>query len=304
MQTYTSLDHFPAESPPVVLAIGAFDGIHLGHRKVIGATLERAAQTGGQSWVLAFDPNPKCFLRPERAPLLLALPEQRDRQLEGLGIDGFLLLPFNNTIAQLSPEAFIDLLHAALPLAGIVVGENFRFGHKAAGNINLLRRLATERGLFLVTPEPAHYQEKPVSSTRIRQAIREAQITDATAMLTRPYRIRGEVIPGKQIGRSMGFPTANVHLYNEILPPPGSYAVEALVNNRRYPAAGYVNPWAEDHMVEVYLIDDIEELYGETMEVDFIAHVRKDKQFSEVEELKQQIERDVETVRRILEQKT
>ena len=92
----------------------------------------------------------KCFLRPERAPLLLALPEQRARQLEDLGIDGFLLLPFNHTIAQLSPEAFIDLLHESIPLAGIVVGENFRFGHKAAGNINLLRRLAAERELFLV----------------------------------------------------------------------------------------------------------------------------------------------------------
>ncbi len=285
---------------PLCLVIGAFDGIHIGHQKLIRDSVACAQRINGEAWVLTFDPHPSRVLRPDAAPPLLTSTDHKLRLLEPLGLTGAIRHPFTRSLSELSPTAFLDALCAAVPgLHTVIVGANWRFGHRAEGNIDLLRRLAKSYGFTVHIPEPVCWAEAPVSSTRIRQELEAGRLTEVEHMLGRPFSMLGMVTTGRQYGRELGFPTANIKLQDEARPPTGVYAVYGMFNGERHNGAAYlgIRPTAHGehthYLLEVHLFDVDMDLYGKTIEVFFVEFIRGDQSFDSHEALKAQIARDV-----------
>jgi riboflavin kinase/FMN adenylyltransferase len=305
MRTLQSLSELKGIAAPIALAAGVFDGVHVGHRAVVALAREKAAASRGQAWVLTFEPHPLRILKPEAAPALLTSTPHKLALLASLGVDGCVLLPFDHDLALIEPEAFIeDLCTAAPMLRDMVVGENWTFGHRARGNTSLLRSIAKQKSLSVSVVPGLTWNGAVVSSTRIRQAVTAGQLDDAAAMLGRPFSMFGSVVHGKKIGRSLGFPTANVDPHNEVRPPPGIYAVRVVVDTASFPGAAYVSgetsAVAQD-IVEVHIIDQDLDLYGRDIEICFHKKLRDDQRFSGHDELKAQIARDVDHARATLQ---
>lgn len=301
MKTASSLDQLRAASKPVVLAAGVFDGVHRGHRAVIGTALADAARRGGEAWALTFDPHPQRVLKPETAPPTLTSTPHKLMLLGQTGLDGCVVQPFTRELAALEPEAFIDFLRDSVPShAALVVGYNFNFGRRARGDTAMLRELGIARGFDVHIVEGLQWNGDGISSTRIRQAVTDGRLEDAAAMLGRPFSIFGKVVEGKKLGRQLGFPTANVLPDNEVRPPPGSYAVRARVGGKTYDAAGYVGHRDRGFgpEIEVHLLDESLDLYGADMDVSFLRLVRADQHFDSLDALKAAIAGDVATARR------
>jgi riboflavin kinase/FMN adenylyltransferase len=304
MHTIRKLSGLGAVRTPIVLAAGVFDGVHEGHRSVIATAHEKAAACHGQAWVLTFDPHPLKILKPDAAPALLTSTQHKLALLSALGVDGCVLMPFNRELAELEPEAFIENLCSLAPtLHGIVVGENWTFGHRARGNAGMLRKLASEKSLEITVVPGVTWNGSTVSSTRIRQAVADGKLDDAAAMLGRPFSILGTVVHGKKLGRQLGFPTANLNPHNEVRPPPGIYAVRALLDGQSVPGAAYVGGETSgiaQNIVEVHLIDSDIDLYGRDLEVSFHAKLRDDRSFANHDLLREQIAIDVRNARLVL----
>jgi riboflavin kinase/FMN adenylyltransferase len=305
MRTLTSLESLAHETAPVVLAAGVFDGVHLGHQAVIAQAQGLARTAGGQAWVLTFDPHPLKILKPHAAPALLTSTPHKLQLLGAQRVEGCIVLPFTAKLAALEPETFIRQLHAAVPhLAGMVVGANWTFGHRARGDVGLLKALAAELGFAVAIVDGITWNGKVVSSTRIRHAVHAGHLQEAADMLGRPFSMFGTVVHGKKLGRALGFRTANVNPHNEVHPPPGIYAVRAVVQQRVYDAAAYLsNRESRVHapgIVEVHIMDQDLNLYDSDMEILFIRQLRKDHAFTDPNELKAQIAMDIEEIRRIL----
>ena len=241
MNVLTQPEDLRVLNSPIILAAGFFDGVHLGHQRVLTGTVERARKTGAQAWALTFNRHPLAVLAPSKAPPLLTTKEERLERLEALGLDGVLMLTFTRKLALQSPEHFVRWLCGdpgqAFPngkLSEVRCGANWRFGCRAAGTPELLTMYGEEYG-FRVTIVPyAYYQEREISSTRIRFAIQAGNLGDATEMLGRPYSVRGVVMKGRGIGASLGFATANIQPQADILPPLGVYATGTQVGGRYY----------------------------------------------------------------------
>ena len=296
-----------AARTPLMLAIGAFDGIHKGHQRLIRETLACARAAGGEAWLLTFDPHPSRVLRPDQAPPLLTSTPHKLHLLESLGLDGAITHPFSLALSQLTPDAFLEQLCGSLSgLHTLVVGENFRFGHRAEGDIHLLRQQAETYGYTVNVPDPVHWNGAPISSTRIRQAVERGDLESAKEMLDRPWSLWGTVTTGRQYGRTLGFPTANIRLQDEALPPTGVYAVYGIYNGTRHNGAAYlgIRPSSHGkqtkHLLEVHLFDVDIDLYDKTIEVFFIQPIRPDHRFDTPEALKDQIALDVQEARRIV----
>ena len=292
---------------PKVLAAGSFDGVHLGHQLIIRTAVEKAEEAGGEAWVLTFDPHPLKTLDPDRAPPILTPLPERLRLIEDLGPAGCLVLPFTPAFARQAPEAFIEALREAIPaLASVVVGTNWRFGRGARGDVSLLQELARRHGFDAHVLDPVCRHGAPVSSTRIRRAIAEAQFDEVRAMLQRAYTVTGEIVHGRKVGRELGYPTANIVPDTEVLPPHGIFAVWTRLGDQVLPGAAYYGhrPTFPDapksFSLEVNLLDFEGDLYGRQVEVRFEEMIRPDCDFPSVEELKVQIERDLAAVRRVL----
>lgn len=302
----------PAEVPhdggPVVLAVGFLDGVHAGHQRVIRTADEQARAAGGRAWVLTFEPHPLKVLRPESAPPLITPTPLKLRCIEGLGVEGCILMPFTPELARCEPEEFVAGLRRDLPgLAGVVSGANWTFGHRARGNADLLARLAALHGFRATVVEPVLVGGTPVSSTRVRQAVRDGDCAGAAAMLGRPFGVAGPVVGGHGVGRELGFPTANVDALSELHPPPGVYAVRVAVDGRtgadatrggaayigRRPTFGGGQP----EVLEVHVFDCDENLYGRAMEVLFLERLRGDEAFPGPAELRAGIARDIARAR-------
>jgi len=288
-----------------VVALGNFDGVHLGHRAVISHAVELARSRGTSSLAATFDPHPRAVLRPGAEPKLLTTPDVRKELLLGCGVDEVRNIRFDRDLSRKSPGEFVhDVLVGELRAGIVVVGENFRFGHKAAGDFDELRRYMRETGGEAVAV-PILALGQDVSSSRIRALISDGALREAAKLLGRPYFLRGEVVVGDRRGRTIGFPTANVFLDPRVLVPAlGVYAGYVEADHERYPACTNVGvaPTFDrrERRVEAHLLGYDGDLYGKTVDVSFVERLRPEKRFSGIDELKTQISHDVEEARQLL----
>ena len=289
---------------PLFLAIGVFDGVHLGHQAVLKQALDDAKKEDGAAVAVTFDPHPVRVLRPDLAPRLLTSTPHKLRLIGDFGIERLLVIPFDLAFAATPPEDFIgSLAAAARPLREICVGFEWSFGRARAGNLALLDRLGQQLGFDEVGVPAVEIRGQIVSSTLIRRAIESGDFATAAAFLGREFTILGTVIEGARIGRTLGFPTANLSAHNEQFPPNGVYAVEVRHGENRH--RGVVNigvrPTIQnadgERVFEVHLFDFAEDLYGQDLEVTFRRFLRPERKFPSLDALRAQIALDAEHAR-------
>lgn len=293
--------------PGAVVALGNFDGVHLGHQRVLRRAVEAGRERGEKVIAATFDPHPRAVLRPGTGPALLTTLDLRREALRRYGADEIYVIHFDRDLSNKSPEEFVrDVLVGELDASAVVVGENFRFGHKAAGTVEELRRLMQEQGraVYAVGIQGSDGEEG-INSSRIRELVSLGEVASAARLLGRPYLLRGEVVVGDKRGRTIGFPTANVAPDPAVaVPARGVYAGFVRVGGEEYPACTNVGvaPTFErgESRVESYLLDFDGDLYGRTVDVSFTERIRGEQRFSGIEELKARIGRDVEAARRIV----
>jgi riboflavin kinase/FMN adenylyltransferase len=290
-----------------VVAIGNFDGVHRGHQAVFEQVLERAGADGVDSAALTFEPHPVQMFKPDADPFLLTTVEEKASRIADCGIDGTVALDFAD-IAVLTPEQFVDdVLHQGLNASCIIVGKDFKFGKGRAGDIDTLRELGAARGIDVQPITQVELDEEIISSTRIRAALRNANFETVTRLLGSPWALRGKVVHGDARGRDLGYPTANVETSPRLLPPDGIYATTIHAKGTTWKSATYVGTRptfdGEGRNVEVFVLDAPEDgldLYGESVSVAFIGHVRGDAKFESADALIEQMAKDVAEARRIL----
>ena len=309
MLVVTDLSVSPWPNERAVITIGAYDGVHRGHRAVIAQVQARAAELGARSVVVTFDRHPASVIRPDSAPRLLTNASQKLELLADTGVDATVVVPFSPEQARETPVDFVErvIVHS-LRTQAVIVGSDFHFGHMRQGNITLLREMG-ERHDFTCEPvvlvPRADGVDEPISSTAIRRALAGGEIETATRLLGRAFEVRGNVVTGDQRGRTIGFATANVEIPNGMcLPSDGVYAGlyrrpdgsehACAINLGRRPTF-YVN--AEHSLLEAHLLDFAGDLYGEDAAVTFVAFLRSEKQFAGIDELKTQLKLDVEHAR-------
>jgi riboflavin kinase/FMN adenylyltransferase len=295
-----------AEGRKVSVAIGMFDGVHLGHQQVIRQAIFDARQHQGVSLAITFDAHPATVVAPARAPLLIYSLRQKLREIEALGVDAVLLLHFDRALSEKSGEGFVRELAASLGrIHSVCVGSNFVFGHKRSGHVALLQALGAELKFQVHGLAAVSLNKQVISSTRIRQSIGAGDLDAATQMLGRTYSIGGEVLRGDQLGRKLGFPTANVDVRGLALPPLGVYAVRARTAAGWHPGAANIG-WRPtvaarpELRCEVHLIDFEGDLYGQELELCFVEFIRSERKFESLEALRQQIQSDVASARALL----
>ncbi len=293
----------PLRNP--VLTIGNFDGVHMGHLALFRIVKEKAAAMDGTSVVMTFEPHPIKVMKPGNGPPLITPTEQKLRLINEAGIDVILCIPFTKQFAAISARDFVkDILVGIIGLKAIVVGYDYAFGRGREGNIELLREMGLRHGFQVFAIEPVHADNTLVSSTSIRNMVREGRLSEAKKLLGRDYQITGIVVKGKNRGaRLLGFPTANMEPVDELTPKPGVYAVRVLIDEKAYTGLtniGY-NPTFGDGplSVETHVLDFSGDLLGKTIRVDFISRLRDEKSFDSADDLSAQIRKDVEEARRV-----
>ncbi|WP_106398148.1 bifunctional riboflavin kinase/FAD synthetase [Actinocorallia populi] len=305
MRRWYGLDEVPRDWGRSVVTIGVFDGVHRGHQRVIGRAAELAAELGLPCVVITFDPHPDEVVRPGSHPPLLSSGARRPELLAEVGADAIMVLPFTLELSRMGPDEFVqsvlvDRLHAAR----VIVGEDFRFGHRAKGDVALLRELG-EKYDFTAEGVPLVADGDTISSTAIRARLAEGAVEEAARLLGRPHRVEGVVVRGHQRGRALGFPTANVEsLPGTAIPADGVYAGHLVCDSERYPGSRWpaaisvgTNPTFEGvtRTVEAYALgrDDLD-LYGEHVAVDFVGRIRGMVKFDSIDDLIAEMRRDVE----------
>lgn len=304
MPILTAATELRARPRKVCVAIGVFDGVHLGHQQVIRQTLGDARQHEGVPVVITFDRHPNAVVAPDRVPPMLHSLPQKLRAIESLGIANTLLIRFDRAFSEQTGEQFIRSLALDFGhLHSVCVGSEFTFGHKRSGNVALLKQLGAELKFIVHGLAAVSLDGEPVSSTRIREAVRTGDLDSASQMLGREYSIAGSVIRGDQLGRKLGFPTANLDVAGLILPPNGVYAVHARVAGREH--RGALNLGLRPTLAsptprlqcEVHLLDFAEEIYGEELELTFATKLRDEQKFPDLAALQSQIHRDLAAAR-------
>jgi riboflavin kinase/FMN adenylyltransferase len=290
-----------------ILTIGVFDGVHRGHQALIGRVVARARATGCLAALITFHPHPAAVLAPQRAPRLLTTVGEKVALLEGLGLDLLVILPFTRQVADTPAREFMADVSRHLRLRELWVGPDFALGHNREGNVDYLRKLGREMGydLHVVHPVRVDGLDEVVSSSRTRALLEQGQVERVTEMLGRYPSLSGEVVTGARRGHDLGFPTANLEVRAErAVPADGIYAVFALLGERRLPAVANVGvrPTFDngERIVEVYILDFGEDIYGCDLVIEFVARLRDEVRFEQVADLIDQIERDVEDARAIL----
>jgi riboflavin kinase/FMN adenylyltransferase len=289
-----------------VATIGNFDGVHLGHQKMLKDVVARAQELGAPSLVVTFDPHPLEVLRPERAPKMIQTLRQREEAIEACGIDAVVLVPFTRDFSLIPAEEFVrELLVRRLSIREVHVGARFMFGRGREGDLSLLTRIAEERGVRVVGIDDVTDAGGPISSTRVRNAIASGEIETANALLGRAYAMDGIVEKGDRMGRRIGFPTLNLRPQNELYPKDGVYVGEVFLRSfaRTFPCVTNVGrrPTVyEDYAttIESYVLDFSSDVYGEPIRLSFLSRLRDEMTFPSMLELTAQIGRDVEATRR------
>lgn len=307
LEVLTGIGQLARIEGPLYLAIGVFDGVHLGHRAVIERAVRDARAGQGTPVVVTFDPHPLRVLRPQNAPRLLTSTAHKLLLIRGLGVRHLLVIPFTAAFAATEPADFIrELAAAGRPLREICVGHQWSFGKGRAGNLELLRQLGDGLGFEEVGVPAVEMDGQIVSSTLIRQAVEAGELEKAARLLGRDYTILGTVVRGRELGRTIGFPTANVAAHNEQFPPDGVYAVEACIAGRAFGGVaniGFrptVEPGGSERRLEVHLFDFDRDIYGAEVEVRFVRFLRPEQKFDGLAQLQAQIKEDAAAARRIL----
>ena len=299
----TSLEELGQLKGPLHLALGVFDGVHLGHRAVVDGAVAGARESGGVAGVVTFEPHPIQVLAPGKAPRrILASLEHKERLLEALGVSVMVVIPFTAEFARREARKFAGELFGCAPdLRQVTVGEDWKFGCDRGGTVGLLRTWGREAGVSVDAVAPVMMEGERISSTRIRQAIRDGNLGGAAAMLGREFSVYGVVAHGRQLGGKIGVPTANIEVGDEQLPPDGVYVVKAEVGGVLRKGVGNLGMrptvGAERRLLEVHLFDFAGDLYGQEMEVWFGAYLRGEEKFADVEALKEQIGKDLARAR-------
>lgn len=312
MKTYNHIDEFSKISNAVV-TIGTFDGVHFGHQKIISRLQEIARQTQGETVILTFFPHPRMILHPEdKAIKLISTIAEKAERLEMLGIDHLIITPFTRDFSNLTPEEYIqNILVDKIGTKQIVIGYDHRFGKDREGGLEHLQKYSGNFGFEVEEIPEQDINDVAVSSTKIRNAIQIGDARTANSFLGYPYHLTGKVIKGDQIGRSLGFPTANLFVEEtyKLIPADGIYAVNVQIN----PSGDTVNIFngmayighrptinGMTHNIEVNIFDFNVDIYGSTVRMNFIDYVRGDEKFNSLDELKNQLSRDEKAVRTIL----
>lgn len=286
-----------------VVALGVFDGVHIGHREILKAVVQKARSVAGRSVVVTFWPHP------QREESLYSL-EHRLRLIEEIGIDVCIVINFNRSFAKISAEDFVkNILVNRLGAHYIYIGMNFRFGKGAAGNYNILEELSGKYNFKLKVFDVIKINNRIISSTYIRRLIKKGKLNDAQKLLMRRVSILGTVIKGDLLGRQLGFPTANINPHHEIIPPWGIYSVHVILDNHKFDGACYIGTrptiMAEvrgkrlkgEERIEVHMFNFMKNIYGKNLEIQFIKRIRGDKKFDSVADLITQIKKDIRNLK-------
>lgn len=306
MRVFRSISELGEIPGPVVLSIGVFDGVHRGHQEVLRSAIERARAIDGIPIALTFDPHPARVLRPERAPMLLTSTPHKTKLIEAVGFSHLLLVTFDSDFAAKPAEAFVRELAMAAPIRTICVGEGWAFGRGRAGNVAMLTELGLQFGYDVCETPAVIIDGEVVSSTRIREAVERGDLDVARKLLGRDYTVFGTVEKGAQLGRKLGFPTANLRAHNEQFPPNGVYAVRVTLDDRLLTGVANIGirpTIAEEspsRRLEVHLFDFEGDLYGRELDVNFVAFLRGERKFEGVDALRTQIADDARIARDLL----
>jgi len=289
------------------LTIGSFDGVHLGHQQIIRNITSGAHAAGVPAVVLTFFPHPSAVLRGQENAFYLTMPEEKAGILTSMGVNYVIIHPFDRQVAAIEPRDFIQLLHHHLGFSQLWVGYDFALGKKRAGDVPMLRKLGEEFGYSLQVVDAVRQGDEVVSSSRIRAALEQGEISTVTRLLGRRFSLRGRVVHGDGRGKQIGIPTANLEVNQaRAVPGAGVYACRATVNGTVYPAVTNigVRPTFETEPVppriETHILNFAQDLYGEQIELEFAAHLRDEQRFDSIDALVSQIHRDISTAREIL----
>ena len=300
--------HFPDDPRPArwtqpVLALGNFDGVHRGHRKILDRVKRVATEHGATSVVMTFDPHPPRIVRPDKAPPLLMTKAQKLAAIAAMGIQGAAIVRFTAELSHWDPEMFVrTVLVEWLRVSEVWVGANFLFGRDRTGNFTMLRTFGARYGFRAEKIDPVRYKDFVVSSTRVRRLISEGRVDEAGALLGHPYDIEGTVTHGERRGHAIGFPTANLCSENELLPPDGVYATTATIEDVVHPSVTNIGmrPTVDTsgrRTVETHVFNLHRDLYGASMRLGFVQRLRDERRFDSVDLLREQIAEDCRRAR-------
>jgi riboflavin kinase/FMN adenylyltransferase len=302
MRIFETID-IPERFPSPVITIGNYDGMHIGHRKIIERVKAHATRVGGTSMLMTFNPHPLHLLRPDKELAAIVPLEEKKRLVAETGIDVLFVLPFTREFSQLSPETFVShILVEKLGVKGVVIGYDFKFGSKGMGNIPLLETLGHSHGFFVEVVEAITLEGEKIGSNRVRRLVSEGDVTKAAGLLGRPYEIEGTVVRGAQRGGAIGYPTINLETDYSLIPANGVYVTQVEVHGRRHGAVtniGYDPTFTDERIrtIETFILDFDGTLYGEKVKLHFLKRLRDEIKFSGVDELKARIAGDVESAR-------
>jgi riboflavin kinase/FMN adenylyltransferase len=309
MKTFNHLNQIIEPFKHAVITIGNFDGVHIGHQALFHEAIEKAETIGGTSVAITFEPHPLRVMKPNNHPPLITLYEQKSELIERTGLDVLICVPFTLEFAALSAEQFVrDLLVQKIGMKAIVVGQDYSFGKNRQGDLDLLKSFGPEYGFEVIVAawiNSARALADRISSTKIRQLVKDGRMAQAEKMLGRNYQIRGKVVAGRDRGgKVLGIPTANINLHDELCPKTGIYAVtvECEGNQHRGVANIGYSPTFDDHefTVEVHILDFSDNIYDKKIRVNFIKRIRDEIKFSNISELIDQIKLDIAATHEIL----
>jgi riboflavin kinase / FMN adenylyltransferase len=291
--------------------IGNFDGVHLGHRKILETVVARARAVDRPSFVITFEPHPMAVLRPDQAPRRIQTLRQKEEAIEAIGVDALLVIPFTRDFSLMEPEDFVrSLLRDRLGASEVLVGAHFAFGRGKRGDLALLARLGAECGFSASAVPEVVVGDVPVSSTRIRRALERGAIGEANEMLGREYELDGLVARGDRLGHQIGVPTINLEPENELPPADGVYVTEIEIRSfgRRFPSVSNIGrrpTLYEDYTttIETYVLDFSADVYGEKVRLFFLERLREERKFPSMMDLKEQIQRDIASTREYFERR-
>jgi len=308
MEVIRGLHNLRARHSGCVVTIGNFDGIHLGHQAVLGELAEKAAEMGLPSVVMLFEPHPQEFFDVEYAPARLTRFREKVQMLRRLAVDRLLCVRFDEKFAEITAQAFIQqVLIEKLGVRYLIIGDDFRFGYGRKGDVDMLRAAGETAGFQVINMRTFSVDGERVSSTRIRAALKIGELNVAEKLLGRSYRMSGRVVQGDQRGRTIGFPTANIYLHRKVSPITGVFAVQVFgLDDEPLQAVANIGtrPTVDGKkcLLEVHLLDFDQDIYGRHVQVMFLRKLREEQRFESLDDLKQQIRRDVQAARDIFEQ--
>jgi len=304
MEIIRDLDSIRPFAFPVI-ALGNFDGVHIGHQTILRAAIDCAQAVGGSALAVTFDPLPAKVLNPNRAPRLIMTPEDKHELLRSFGLDGVIVLTFSRELSTLSPEEFVrEYLLSRIGARMVVVGHNVSFGHARAGNAEVMQRLGHDLGFETTVVGPIERDGIAVSSSQVRQMISVGEMKRAAALLGRCHFLRGPVVHGRERGRAIGFPTANIQSRTECLPPDGVYATQVVLEEGRYPSitnVGMRPTFGEpERTIEAHIFNFNRDIYGREVKLEVAERIRPERKFESAQALAAQIASDLQRAKEIL----